>query len=132
MVKKNFEKKIWLQKPQKRVLGQTGEKMAKSKNFGRIFFGRNRFRIFQNVYYTKISKSKIFSHANFFLELSRFFHLCGQFFENLKNVETLPSSLKRFPLQIGFKIYKNDPRPILYNFDFFVPTLQIFPLYHFS
>ena len=49
---------------------------------------------FATYFETKISKSKIFLHYNFFLGLRQFFHLCGQFIEYCKNLKFLDEKIK--------------------------------------
>ena len=47
------------------IFGQNSEKIKRSKNFGRNFFVRNLFRMFQNVIKPKISELRVFSRVNF-------------------------------------------------------------------
>ena len=68
MFEKNFDSKA----AKNVCLVQNGEKMGNSKYFVEIFFVEIDLECFETYFKMKISKSKIFSHYKFFLELCQF------------------------------------------------------------
>ena len=70
----------------------------------------------------KFSTTLIFSSRNF--KFFQFLMNCPQWWKIRKILSVRWESGKIFFFQIQCQVYRNDPRQILYNFDFFVQELQ--------
>ena len=105
--------------------------MAKSKKFWRkkCFWSESIQIILKRISKRK-SRNRKFFPLQFFLGLSHFCHLCGQFFENLKNFEVPHYLVEKISSKFNAKFIEMIPVKFSTTL-FFVPTLQIFSFFLF-